>query len=178
MVIRRPIDPLPHGERVADAEIAAAAGRERGDEKTGCFHWPMSMREEDMRKGRNPRGAHAPSRVAERALAVCWLERSSASPSRTNARSIASQVSGEGAENSTRWRVRSPIFSRCGKMASDQPRFSSSSRKISERRKQRRASSRASLSPMRATPSSLTSARKIFQAFFATFPASGLRRCL
>lgn len=35
----------------------------------------------------------------------------------------------------------------------------SSSRNISERRKQRRASSRASLSPMRATPSSLTSAR-------------------
>ena len=40
-----------------------------------------------------------------------------------------------------------------------QLRLFSSSRNISERRKQRRASSRASLSPMRATPSSLTSAR-------------------
>ena len=89
MMIGRPINPLPDGQGIADAEIAGAAGREGRDEKTGCFHWSMSMRKEDKRKGGNPRGAHAPSRVAERALAVCWLERSCASPSRTNARSIA-----------------------------------------------------------------------------------------
>lgn len=50
-----------------------------------------------------------------------------------------------------------------------------SSRKISARRKQRRESSLASLSEIRATPSSLTSAKKIFQAFLVT--ASGSSFC-
>ena len=79
MMLSRPIDPLPHGQGIADSKIAAAAGREGRDEKTGCFHGALLMRERVARKGRNLRGAHAPSRVAERALAVCWLERSCAS---------------------------------------------------------------------------------------------------
>jgi hypothetical protein len=38
MMIGRPINPIPDGQGIADAEIAGAAGREGGDEKTGCFH--------------------------------------------------------------------------------------------------------------------------------------------
>ena len=44
MVLRRPIDPVPEGERITDAEIAAAASRERGDEKAGRFHFATVMR--------------------------------------------------------------------------------------------------------------------------------------
>lgn len=52
----------------------------------------------------------------------------------------------------------------------------SSSRKSSARRKHLRVNSRASLSPIKATPSSLTSAKKIFQAFLATSVESCLAR--
>ncbi len=55
------------------------------------------------------RGAHAPSRVAECALALRRLERYCAPITRINARHITSRISGEGAGNSTRGRVRSPL---------------------------------------------------------------------
>ncbi len=79
MVLCGPIDPITDGQCIAYAEIAAAASGEGGDEKASCFHWALLMRERVARKGRNLRGAHAPARVAERALAVCWLEISCAS---------------------------------------------------------------------------------------------------